>query len=419
MSAIIVRNVGKAYRQYPNRWARLNEWLSPRKKAHHQLKWILEDISFTVSPGEAVGIIGINGAGKSTLLKLITGTTQPSTGSVVMRGRVAAMLELGMGFHPDFTGRQNAIMAGQLLGLQAAEIVAMMPEIAAFAEIGDYLDQPVRVYSSGMQVRLAFAVATAVRPDILIIDEALSVGDVYFQHKSFERIRAFRSLGTTLLIVSHDRGAIQSICDRAILLNAGKVAMEGPPEEVMDFYNALLADKQNQQVKQVKTESGKLQTVSGTGEAFVTDIAVLNSAGERIEYIDVGQHVTLRVEVETKAPIDRLVLGYGIKDRLGQVIYGTNTDLKKRAIEHVEAGAKLVFEFDFNMNLGTGSYSIQTALVSTETHFVNNYEWRDLALLFNVINVNQALFDGCAWLDPEIRIEHPQLAKAEAGAVTA
>ncbi|HEY8385294.1 MAG TPA: ABC transporter ATP-binding protein, partial [Porticoccaceae bacterium] len=234
MGSITVTNLGKAYKVYPTRFARLKEWLLPFATPRHTLKWVLQDISFSVNPGEAVGIIGVNGAGKSTLLKIITGTTQPTTGSVHITGRVAALLELGMGFHPDFTGRQNVFMAGQLLGYTVEEITALMPEIEAFAEIGDYIDQPVRVYSSGMQMRLAFSVATAHRPDVLIVDEALSVGDAYFQHKSFDRIREFRRQGTTLLIVSHDKQAIQSICDRAILLNAGKIAMQGEPEAVMD-----------------------------------------------------------------------------------------------------------------------------------------------------------------------------------------
>jgi len=204
MSFISVNNVGKAYKQYPSKSSRLVEWISPTKKLRHKLKWILNDISFQVQPGEALGIIGINGAGKSTLLKLITGTAKPTTGEVHLEGRVAAMLELGMGFHPDFTGRQNAYMSGQLLGMSSQQITELMPEIEAFAEIGDYIDEPVRVYSSGMQVRLAFSIATAIRPDILIVDEALSVGDAYFQHKSFARIREFREKGTTLLLVSHD-----------------------------------------------------------------------------------------------------------------------------------------------------------------------------------------------------------------------
>ena len=405
MGSITVSNLGKAYKQYPNRWARLLEWFDPRNQANHSLKWVLQDINFTVQPGEAVGIIGMNGAGKSTLLKMITGTTQPTTGGVNITGRVAALLELGMGFHPDFTGRQNAYMAGQLLGYSVEDISRLMPEIEAFAEIGDYIDQPVRVYSSGMQMRLAFSVATAHRPDVLIVDEALSVGDAYFQHKSFDRIREFRKQGTTLLIVSHDKGAIQSICDRAILLNAGRVAMEGVPEAVMDYYNAMLADHQNQEVKQVVLDDGKVQTISGTGDATVTRITLVDQAGNPLEVVDVGQPVHLVIDVKAHKAIDRLVLGYGIKDRLGQVIYGTNTHLKEQAISQAAAGAEYRFDISFPANLGPGTYSIQTALVSNDTHLVNNYEWRDLALVFNVININKPHFAGCAWIDPLIEIK--------------
>ncbi len=283
MGAITVSNLGKAYKLYPNRWSRLGEWMLPFNGPRHQLKWILQDVSFQVAPGEAVGLIGINGAGKSTLLKLITGTTQPSTGSVHMQGSVAALLELGMGFHPDFTGRQNVYMAGQLIGLTVDEISALMPDIEAFAEIGDYLDQPVRVYSSGMQMRVAFAVATARRPDILIVDEALSVGDTYFQHKSFERIRQYRRAGTTLLLVSHDKQAIQSVCDRAILLDGGRLAREGKPEEIMDYYNAMIAERENSTLRLNQRDDGKLQVTSGTGEATVAEIVLLNDAGEAVE----------------------------------------------------------------------------------------------------------------------------------------
>lgn len=271
MGTITVSNLGKAYKTYPTRLSRLAEWILPFRGPRHSLKWVLRDVSFQVSPGEAVGLIGINGAGKSTLLKLITGTTQPSTGHVAMEGSVAALLELGMGFHPDFTGRQNAYMAGQLLGMSVEQIRELMPQIEAFADIGDYMDQPVRVYSSGMQMRVAFSVATARRPDILIVDEALSVGDAYFQHKSFDRIRQFRKEGTTLLLVSHDKQAIQSVCDRAILLDGGRLAREGRPEEIMDYYNAMIAERENDTVRLKEIADGKVQTVSGTGEATVAE----------------------------------------------------------------------------------------------------------------------------------------------------
>lgn len=404
MGTISVNNLGKAYKQYSTRWARLLEWLSPFHKSRHTLKWVLHDIHFSVGQGEAVGIIGINGAGKSTLLKLITGTTQPTTGSVRMTGRVAAMLELGMGFHPDFTGRQNAFMAGQLLGYSVDDIRRHMPEIEAFAEIGDYIDQPVRVYSSGMQMRLAFSVATAIRPDVLIVDEALSVGDAYFVHKSFDRIRKFREQGTTLLIVSHDKGAIQAICDRAILLNEGTIAMEGEPEAVMDYYNALLASHQSQSVRQDVVTGGKIQTVSGTGEAHVTSVALLNSECQPVEHVNVGQVVTLRVEVVAQQQIERLVLGFGVKDRLGQVIFGSNTHHTNQAVENLQAGSLIRFDIQFPANFGFGTYSIQTALHSTDTHLVNNYEWRERSLVFNVINANKPHFVGVAWVDHKVNV---------------
>ena len=405
MSTITVTNLGKAYKQYPNRWSRLAEWAIPFSTPRHSLHWVLQGINFTVNPGEAVGIIGINGAGKSTLLKMITGTTQPTTGSVHITGRVAALLELGMGFHPDFTGRQNAFMAGQLLGYRVDEIARLMPEIEAFAEIGDYIDQPVRVYSSGMQMRLAFSVATAHRPDVLIVDEALSVGDAYFQHKSFDRIREFRKQGTTLLIVSHDKQAIQSICDHAILLNAGKLAMQGDPEAVTDYYNAMLADRQNQNVVQHAREDGKLETISGSGEAKVIDIALMNEKGERVEAVDVGAPVTLWVKAAVYAPIPRLVIGYMVKDRLGQAIYGTNTDHTDNPLHDLKPGEEVTFSFRFAANLGPGTYSVAVALHSSDTHVINNYEWRDLALVFNVVNMSRENFVGNAWLPPVVVIE--------------
>lgn len=404
MGSIRINKLGKAYRQYHSRWSRLAEWIIPGAAPRHTLKWVLQDISFQLAPGEAVGIIGMNGAGKSTLLKMITGTSQPTTGSVAMTGRVAALLELGMGFHPDFTGRQNAYMAGQLIGLGVDEITALMPQIEAFADIGDYLDQPVRVYSSGMQMRLAFSVATVKRPDVLIVDEALSVGDAYFQHKSFDRIREFQKLGTTLLIVSHDRAAIQSICDRAILLDRGGIAKQGTPEEVMDYYNAIIAEHEHSSVEQVATADGRIQTSSGTGEASVVDIVLEDAAGHPLEVVNVGAEVTLRIKVRVNAAVPRLVLGYMIKDRLGQQMFGTNTHHMDAPLAELRGGETIEYRFRFPLNLGPGSYSITTALTSSDTHLADNYEWRDLAFLFIVMNMNRKTFVGTNWLEPTVEI---------------
>lgn len=402
MGHITITDLGKAYKQYPSRWGRLAEWLLPLRKPRHTLKWVLQNINFQIAPGEAVGIIGINGAGKSTLLKIITGTTQPTTGHVQLTGRIAALLELGMGFHPDFTGRQNALMAGQLLGYSADDIQKMMPQIEEFAEIGDYIDQPVRVYSSGMQMRLAFSVATAHRPDVLIVDEALSVGDAYFQHKSFDRIRSFREEGTTLLLVSHDKTAIQSICDRAILLNSGQLVMEGEPEVVMDYYNAMLAEREKPTVRQQTTETGKVQTISGSGEAKINEIILLDEQDQPLEVVNVGQTVKLKVIIEATASLPELVIGYMIKDRLGQPAFGTNTYHLNHKLVDIRSGAINTFVFSFSANLGPGSYSIAIALHTADTHVGKNYEWRDLAAIFNVVNIDKNTFIGTAWLPPTV-----------------
>lgn len=205
--------------------------------------------------------------------------------------------------------------------------------------------------------------------------------------------------------MSHDKQAIQSVCDRAILLDGGRLAREGRPEEIMDYYNAMIAERENDTVRLAELENGKVQTVSGTGEATVTDIALVDQAGERVEVVDVGAEVTLEVTVKARANIPRMVLGYMIKDRLGQPMYGTNTHLKELPLDDVAAGDQVIYRFNFEMNLGPGTYSVATAIVSTETHLVNNYEWRDLALVFTVMNMRRPHFEGSAWLDPSIEIQ--------------
>lgn len=405
MSVLSVNSIGKAFRAYRSEWQRLGRCFGlPLKPAEET--WVLRHICFDIQPGEAIGIVGQNGAGKSTLLKIITGTLQPTEGQVYVNGRIAAILELGMGFNPELTGRQNVRHAAGLMGFTPDQIDAAMPDIEAFAEIGEYFDEPVRTYSSGMQVRVAFAVATAWRPEILIVDEALSVGDAYFQHKSFARISEFREHGTTLLIVSHDRSAIQTLCNRTILLEKGSIIKDGTPEEVFDFYNALIAEKENSTVKVRKLDDGKTQTSSGTGEARVEELNLYNVDGEIVEYIGVGDQVELRVRVKVHRSIETLVFGYSIKDRLGQVIHGTNTWHTEQVICNPEPGDEYLFVIPFPPYLGVGSYSIQTALVDRDTHLTANYEWQDMALIFNVINISKKYFEGCVWNEPSIFIEN-------------
>lgn len=402
--SIKVRNLGKAFRRYPTEWHRFASWFGfPAKPS--QESWVLQEINFEVGPGEAVGIVGQNGAGKSTLLKIITGTLQPSKGTVEIQGQIAALLELGMGFNGELTGRQNVYHAAGLMGFAPSVVREQMPSIESFAEIGEYFDKPVRIYSSGMQMRVAFAVATAFRPPLLIVDEALSVGDDYFQHKSFARIREFQQQGTSLLFVSHDRGAILALCNRAILLDQGKVLRDGDPEEVMDFYNAFIADKENQTISQRVNATGKIETSSGTGEVSLQKILLLNQAGDPTDHIRVGEEIKLRVTLHAREPVADIVVGFMIKDRLGQPVFGTNSYHLGETLPDLQGGDKVSVDFLFPMNLGAGGYSIAVAVHSGPTHINKNYEWRDLALTFLVVNTDKSEFIGTVWLPTQLEIQ--------------
>jgi lipopolysaccharide transport system ATP-binding protein len=383
MGTLAVTGLGKAYKRYARKSGRLLEWLgaSPR----HELRWVLRDVSFTLAPGESVAIVGANGAGKSTLLKLVAGTVQPTAGEVRASGSVSALLELGIGFHPEFTGRQNAYMAGSIRGLDTAAMDRLMPEVEAFAEIGDYIDQPLRTYSSGMQVRLAFSIATVVRPDILIVDEALSVGDAYFQHKSFDRIRRFREQGTTLLFVSHSPGAVKSLCDRALLLDRGKLVRDASPDAVLDYYNAAVAVQHAESaIRQVEDETGA-QTRSGTQQARIERVEV-ESGGQGVRALRSGAPAVVRIDFEAREDLDQLNAGILIRDRLGNDVFGTNTyhcGVVLPGLRRNERGT-VRFAFD-SLALGTGTFSITAALHRDDSHLAANYDWWDRAVVFQVV----------------------------------
>ena len=384
MGYIRVRNLGKAYKRYRSKYGRLLEWL--RLGVHHDLRWVLRDVSFDVEAGEAVGIVGVNGAGKSTLLKIIAGVVKPTTGSVEVGGRVSALLELGTGFHPDFTGRQNVYMSGQLKGLTKKELDAKIKEIEDFAEIGDYFDQPLRTYSNGMQVRLAFSLATCVRPDILIVDEILSVGDAYFQHKSFNRIRAFRDEGTTLLFVSHSPAAVKTLCDRALLLDAGVLVKDDSPDATLDYYNAVIVKQQEDlKIRQIESETGRKITRSGSGKAEIISVELLNG-GKPVRAIRSGEPVTVRVGAKINAPIDELTVGILFRDRLGNDVFGTNTFHHGCSLSCPPVGQECWVDFQIpSLFLGTGSYSLTVALHKSHSHVSGNYDWWDRAVVFQVV----------------------------------
>jgi lipopolysaccharide transport system ATP-binding protein len=392
-----VNNVGKAYRSYGSEWRRVLTWFGVpfQPRVEH---WTLQNVSFSLRPGEAVGIVGQNGAGKSTLLKAITGTLKPSTGEVKHFGRIAAILELGMGFHPDLTGRQNSYHSAGLMGYSQQQIDSVIADIEAFAEIGEYFDQPVRVYSSGMHVRVAFAVATAYRPQLLIVDEALSVGDTYFQHKSIGRIREFVEQGTSLLLVSHDNSAIMSICQRAILLENGQLIADGLPENIINVYSARTADREavsSENALLVANAKAHSCIRSGSQKAFIIQHRFIGNMQKTAETVLIGEQLTLEVEVEINQPIQELGLGIMLRDRYGLPVFGTNSYLQKQTVSCLEIGQIWCFHVQLDANIGVGHYSLTIAI---EDESSTRLDWIDRAIIFEVINTSHPRFIGTAYL---------------------
>ena len=401
--AISVRNLTKKYKLYDKRIDRLKESLSPFRKKYHRDFTALQDISFNIKKGETVGIIGKNGSGKSTLLKLLTGVLTPSSGSVETSGKISALLELGAGFNPNFTGIENIYFNGSIMGFSKAEMDEKIDSILEFADIGEFVKQPVKMYSSGMYVRLAFSLAINVDPDILIVDEALAVGDVAFQMKCIDRINKMIEKGITLFFVSHDAGAVKKLCKRAILLDKGHLLKDSNPDEAFDFYNALLADENTKNIKTQKSENNKIKIISGTGEVNISDVKLFNKSGLEIKTVEVGESVEIRVRIKANKTIHNATLGFQIKDRLGQVIFGTNTFYTGQCID-LKCGEITLYIIKLKMDLGVGNYSVTLAVHSSSNHIDNNYEWIDYALIFEVINTSKAIFSGICKLPYEVVI---------------
>jgi lipopolysaccharide transport system ATP-binding protein len=339
MGRVSAHGLGKSYKRYHRARDRALEWLSGERICRHEVAVALADVSFEIESGQAVGIIGMNGAGKSTLLRLLTGTSTPTSGTFSVEGRVAALLELGIGIHPDFTGWQNARLSCQLLGFDEETIDRVLPWIEDFSELGGHLDHPVRTYSTGMQVRLAFSAAVALRPDVLIVDEALSVGDAFFQHRSMGRIREMRDAGTTILFVTHDPSAVKGICDRVLLLDHGRVIHDGTPSAVYDFYNALIAEKEDAaEIKQLTEADGSVSTRAGSGEASIESVDIFDAAGQPAKLFAVGTHGRVDIRFHLNQPVEFPTIGLAIRDRLGNDIFGSNTHHLGVAVPEGEPG---------------------------------------------------------------------------------
>jgi len=396
--AVRVDSVSKQYRIYDRPADRLKETLTRgRWKAHREF-WALKNISFEVEAGTTTGIVGPNGSGKSTLLQIITGTLEPTHGSVSIEGRVAALLELGAGFNPQFTGIENIFMNASLMGFSGAETENLLPEIASFAEIGDFIYQPLKTYSSGMYVRLAFAVAIAVAPQILIIDEALAVGDAVFQHRCMRRIKEMQENGTTILFVSHDPASVRALCNRAILLNLGEKIAEGKPPDVLNRYQKIIMARQQAYEASAKpvertataTESSERKATPlsylyrhGDHSAEVLQVELLDNALRPTELVETGEPVVVRIVYVANADLDDVVCGFLIRNRHGIHVYGTNTEIQEVPFQRVKRGELTEVTFEFNCWLAPEMFSLCVAVHSGPGV---SFDWLDGCLFFRVMS---------------------------------
>lgn len=362
--AIQVKHLDKMYKLYNKPSDRLRETLGLKVPVREH--YALRDVNFQVERGETVGIIGTNGSGKSTILKIITGVLNPTAGEVTVNGRISALLELGAGFNMEYTGIENIYLNGTMMGFSREEVDARLQDILDFADIGDFVYQPVKAYSSGMFVRLAFAVAINIDPEILIVDEALSVGDVFFQAKCYRKFEEFKKMGRTILFVSHDLSSISRYCDRVILLNKGVKMEEGSPKQMVDMYKQLLVgqdpakaeeNKENQKEnwsEQFQVNPNMLEY--GSKLAEIVDFAVLDENDLCTNTIEKGSSFQIKMKVVFHESIQEPIMAYTFKDIKGTEITGTNTLFEKMAVEHSEAGDTCTVTFRQDMFLQGGEY---------------------------------------------------------------
>lgn len=389
--AIQVKDVTKIYKLYDKPIDRLKESLHPGHKEYHKKFYALDKISFDVKKGETVGIIGTNGSGKSTILKIITGVLTPTTGEVKVDGTISALLELGAGFNMDYTGIENIYMNGTMMGFSKKEMDEKLQDILDFADIGDFVHQPVKTYSSGMFVRLAFALAINVEPEILIVDEALSVGDVFFQAKCYRRMEEIRKRGTTILMVTHDMGSIIKYCDKVVLLNRGSFVAEGAPGHMVDLYKKILAGQMDSLEEELQTEMNDFsgdgaqqkakqyeglmkdkitinanRTEYGDGRAEIFDLGLFDGRGNLTNLLLKGEMFTIKERIRFNAPIEAPIFTYTIKDKKGTDLTGTNTMFEGADVKPVKNGDVYDVEFTQKMTLQGGEYLLSMSCTGFE-----------------------------------------------------
>lgn len=433
--AISVMDVSKIYRLYDKPIDRLKEALSPTHKKYHKEFFALDKLSFNVEKGSTVGIIGTNGSGKSTILKIITGVLNPSTGSVKVDGNISALLELGAGFNSDYTGIENIYMNGTMMGFSREEMEKKLPEILEFADIGDFVYQPVKTYSSGMFVRLAFALAINVEPEILIVDEALSVGDVFFQSKCYAKMEEIRKKGTTILMVTHDMGSIIKYCDKVVLLNKGKFLAEGSARDMVDLYKKILAGqfdetsmelsdfnsgvvedlanikmskedafmKTTNELMKAKMTINPSLTEYGDGRASIVDFGIVDAKGSISNLLMKGEYFYIKEKIRFNSKIKSPIFTYTIKDKKGTELSGTNTMLEAAKVEEVDEGDVYEVSFKQKMTLQGGEYLLSMSCTGFEEGDLQVYHrLYDVASITVISNKNTVgIFD----MESEVEIK--------------
>lgn len=434
MYAVSLEQVSKRYRIFPSQWDHLKESLSlARLKAGHEF-WALRDIDLNVKPGTALGILGRNGAGKSTLLQVISGVLQPSSGAVRVNGRLVALLQLGAGFNPEFTGRENVILNGLILGIERKEMLERFDEIEAFADIGEFMNQQVKTYSSGMKARLGFAVAVNVEPDILIVDETLSVGDAVFKAMGIQRMRELRDSGATILFVSHSAAMVKDFCTEAVLLHKGSLISHGETSEAIDHYQALISNVAAQRearfdparsataevLQSIEDEpviptfqkNSKLDNRGpilrhGTGEARVQEVELLDEHGNPVNSVAPESNLTVRVHVQYLENVNDSVIGITLRNKVGLDIFSTNTLLEKTRIKRRRAGEQVIVDFTFRTPLKHGTYSVAAEVSNPENKDLY-LDWVGAAAVFELARpYGRGAFAGLVHLPTQVRLFEP------------
>ncbi|MDY6908820.1 MAG: ABC transporter ATP-binding protein [Thermodesulfobacteriota bacterium] len=399
---IRVENLTKTFKYYTSPADRLKEIVSG--KSRHRVHAALRGVSFMLEPGRTLGVIGQNGSGKSTLLKILAGVLLPDSGSMHIHGRVTGLLELGTGFNPEFSGIENIRLNGALLGMSRPEIQDRMDAIAAFSELGSFIHEPIKTYSSGMVMRLAFSIAIHADPDVFLVDEALAVGDAYFQQKCMRRIRDFRRAGGSILFVSHDMNAVKTLCDEVLLLDDGRVVEKGHPEQAVNTYNFMMARKgAGEEVRWCEAEGSS--HAYGNLKARVVAVNLKDGSGREAEVLSSGKPCSVKVILEAREALENVTVGILFRDRFGQDIFGTNTFHLKRPVK-LTAGERILVRFEFKeFNIGPGKYTLTVAVHSDDVHVHNCYHWMDNAKAFEVIAGDGFPFIGLVRLPTSVKVE--------------